>query len=109
MRLIAPLLLAFLVSAPSMAVEEAPTYTLVLKNHRYAPDMLKIPADTRVKVDVVNQDATPEEFESNDFPVEKIVLGNSRISVNVGPLKAGRYAFYGDFHQSTARGTLVVE
>ncbi len=108
MRLIAPLLLAFLVAAPSMAAE-VPTHTLVLKNHRYVPDVLKIPADTRVKVDIVNQDATPEEFESNDFPVEKIVLGNSRISVNVGPLKAGRYAFYGDFHQGTARGTLVVE
>ncbi|MEO7071611.1 MAG: cupredoxin domain-containing protein [Rhodanobacter sp.] len=108
MRFALPLLLALLVSTPALSAE-ASAYTLVLKNHRYQPNVLHIPANTRVKIDVINQDPTPEEFESDHFPVEKIVLPNSRISVNVGPLKPGRYGFYGDFHQPTAQGTLVVD
>lgn len=95
----------------SMAVQaaEPPSYTLVLHNHRYQPSELHIPANTRVKLEVINQDPSPEEFESNDFPAEKIVMPNSSMSLFVGPLKAGRYGFYGDFHQLTAQGTLVVE
>ena len=109
MRFALPLLLALLVSVPALAADAPAAYTLVLKNHRYQPDVLHIPANTRVKIDVINQDPTPEEFESDHFPAEKIVLPNSRISVNVGPLKPGRYGFYGDFHQPTAQGTLVVD
>ena len=108
MRFALPLLLALLLPLAAVAVD-APGYTLVLKNHRYVPDVLKIPANTRVKIEVINQDPTPEEFESDHFPAEKIVMPNSRISLFVGPLKPGRYGFYGDFHQPTAQGTLVVE
>lgn len=108
MRFALPLLLALLLPLAAVAAD-APGYTLVLKNHRYVPDVLKIPANTRVKIEVINQDPTPEEFESDHFPAEKIVMPNSRISLFVGPLKPGRYGFYGDFHQPTAQGTLVVE
>ncbi len=86
-----------------------PQFTLVLKNHVYHPDELKIPAGITVKIIVRNEDATPEEFESTDFGREKIVLPNSNIEVYVGPLKAGTYGFFGDFHQDTAKGRLIVE
>jgi hypothetical protein len=98
------LLLPLLASAT-----DVPGYTLTLKDHRYQPAELHIPAHTRVKVELVNQDPSPEEFESDDFPAEKIVMPNSRISIFIGPFKPGRYRFYGDFHQPTAQGTLVVE
>lgn len=103
-----PLLLALLFPLAATAAD-MPTYTLVLQNHRYVPNELRIPAQTRVKLQIVNKDPTPEEFESVDFPVEKIVMPSSTISVFVGPLKPGRYGFYGDFHQPTAKGTLIVE
>ncbi len=108
MKFALPLLMVLLFPLVAVAAD-VPTYTLVLKNHRYVPDVLKIPANTRVKLEVINQDPTPEEFESTDFPAEKIVMPNSRISIFVGPLKPGRYGFYGEFHQPTAQGTLVVE
>jgi hypothetical protein len=88
---------------------EATDYTLVLQNHRYQPTELRIPADTRVKLEVINKDPSPEEFESNDFPAEKIIMPKSSATLFVGPLKAGHYHFYGDFHQPTAQGTLIVE
>jgi plastocyanin len=86
-----------------------PEYTLVLKNHVYQPSELKVPAGTKFKIIVRNEDATPEEFESTDFSREKIVLPNSSITVYVGPLKAGTYGFFGDFHQDSAKGRLIVE
>ncbi len=108
MKFALPLMLALLLPLVAVAAD-APSYALVLKNHRYVPNVLHIPANTRVKIEVINQDPSPEEFESDHFPAEKIVMPNSRISVFVGPLKPGRYGFYGDFHQPTAQGTLVVE
>lgn len=84
-------------------------YTLVLKDHLYQPQVIKVPAGVKFKIIVRNEDPTPEEFESTDFSREKIVLPNSSITVFVGPLKAGNYGFFGDFHQATAQGRLIVE
>jgi len=103
-----PFLLAALLPLSALALEPA-SYTLMLKNHRYQPSVLHVPANTRVRLEVINQDPSPEEFESNDFPAEKIVMPNSRMSLFIGPFKPGRYRFYGDFHQPTAQGTLIVE
>lgn len=86
-----------------------PEYKLVISNHTYQPAELKVPADVKFKLVVENRDATPEEFESTEFNREKIVMPNSSIHVYVGPLSAGRYAFFGDFHPDTAQGALVVE
>ncbi len=108
--------LPFLVAAPMLLAlagtafaGDLPEYTLVIKNHVYQPDVLKVPTGTKFRLIVHNQDATPEEFESTDFNREKIVLPNSSITVYVGPLHAGNYGFFGDFHQSTAKGRLIVE
>jgi hypothetical protein len=107
---------AFLVAAPMLlalvgtaVASDLPEYTLVVRNHVYQPSELKVPADTKFKIIVRNEDATPEEFESTDFNREKIVLPNSSITVYVGPLRAGNYGFFGDFHQATAKGRLIVE
>jgi hypothetical protein len=44
-----------------------------------------------------------------DLRREKIIPGNSKASVWVGPLPKGEYQFYGEFHQSTAQGRLIAE
>ena len=82
---------------------------LVIKDHRFEPTELKLPAGQRVKLTVDNQDATPEEFESKSLKREKLVPGKSRVSLFVGPLKPGRYDFVGEYHEATAKGTVVVE
>jgi heme/copper-type cytochrome/quinol oxidase subunit 2 len=85
-----------------------PEVRLNIRNHRYVPVELVIPANTKVKLLVVNEDATPEEFESHALNREKLVTGNATITVYIGPLKPGRYPFFGDFHQDTAQGALIV-
>ena len=84
-------------------------FTLTIKDHKYDPEDLAIPANTKVKLIVKNADTTPEEFESFDLNREKVVAAGSQIEVYVGPLDPGKYEFFGDFHQDTARGHLIVK
>lgn len=88
---------------------DTPEFRLVIKDHRFTPTDLTIPAGQKVKLLVENQDPTPEEFESYDLNREKIVPGNGRIVVFVGPLKPGRYEFFGEFNAATARGWIVAQ
>jgi hypothetical protein len=106
-----PVLFALLLSlASSVAVAGAPPEVrLVIRDHRFVPAQVVVPANTKVKLIVVNEDATPEEFESHQLNREKVVLGGGTIPVYVGPLKPGRYPFFGDFHPETAQGVLLVQ
>jgi hypothetical protein len=106
--LLAAVLVASLAPAPANAAEP-PEFKLVIEQHRFEPAEVKVPAGQKLRLVVENRDPTPEEFESYDFNREKIVPGNGRIVLFVGPLKPGRYEFFGEFNADTARGTLVAE
>jgi len=95
--------------AMGAAAARADDYVLTIKDHRFTPTEINIPANKRVEITVVNDDPTPEEFESHEMKVEKVIPGKSKAVVRVGPLKPGRYPFFGEFHEATARGTLVAE
>ena len=90
----------------ALAAEEI---TITIKDHKFTPSEVRIPAGQKVKLVIDNQDATPEEFESPELNREKIIPGKSKGSVYVGPLKSGKYPFFGEFNQATARGTIIVE
>ena len=100
-------LAGFLAMGTTMA--RADDYILTIKDHRFSPTEIKIPANKRVQITVVNDDPTPEEFESHEMKVEKVIPGKSKGVVRVGPLKPGRYPFFGEFHEATAKGTLIAE
>jgi plastocyanin len=82
---------------------------LVIRDHKFDPAELNVPAGTKIRLLIENQDATPEEFESNELNREKVVVGKGTITVILGPLDAGRYPFFGDFHQESAQGVVVVK
>ena len=89
--------------------KEVKEVDLVIKNHYFEPAELVIPPNTKIKLVISNLDDTVEEFESLDLKRERIVPGKGKIKVAVGPLPAGRYKFFGEFHEKTAQGTLVVK
>jgi plastocyanin len=91
---------------PSAYAEEG--YKLTLQDHQFKPAELSITAGQKVKVFVENKDSSPEEFESYELNREKIVPAGGKITVFLGPLKPGRYKFFGEFHKDTAQGTVVV-
>jgi hypothetical protein len=94
-------------AGPVWAAEEG--CTLTLKDHRYEPTELKVPAGAKVAIRVCNRDDTPEEFESYTLKREKLIPAGKDAVVHVGPLQPGRYPFVGEFHEDTATGVIVVE
>jgi Cupredoxin-like domain len=106
LRSLPGMLFMLLLAAPALGAEPQ-EFRLVIAEHRFEPAELEIPAGVKVRLVIENRDTTPEEFESYELNREKIVPGKGTITVFVGPLEAGRYPFFGDFHQDTAQGVLV--
>lgn len=101
------LLIVLLFPLLSHAGEEV--YSLLIKEHRFQPAELTVPAGTKVKLLVENLDSTPEEFESHGLNREKIISGNSKATIYIGPLAPGRYTFEGEFNAKTAQGVIIAQ
>ena len=91
------------------AVAQDANPTVVLKDHVFQPAEIHVPAGKVILLTVDNQDPTPEEFESHELRVEKIIPGQLSGLVRFGPLKPGEYPFFGDFNQATAHGKVIAE
>lgn len=102
------LFLVLSIAAPVQAAEP-PEVALAIREHRFVPAELKVPAGVKVKLVVRNEDATAEEFESHELNREKVIAPKSQAVIYVGPLKPGRYPFFGEFHEKTAQGVLIAE
>jgi plastocyanin len=101
--------LAALIVTTIPAAQAQEPLTITIRNHRFEPAELKVPAGKRVTIYIVNDDPTPEEFESHPLKVEKVIPGKSKGLVRIGPLAKGRYEFIGEFHQKTAKGAVIAE
>jgi hypothetical protein len=86
-----------------------PEFELEIRDHLFIPDELRIPADEKVKLIIFNRDPTPEEFESYELNREKVIMGNSKAIVFIGPLSPGEYPFFGEFNPTTALGKVIAE
>jgi plastocyanin len=84
-------------------------YEIVIKNHKFMPEEMRVPAGKKIRLLVNNQDPTPEEFESYDFNREKIIAGNSKATIFIGPLKPGKYHYFGEFNMDSANGYIIAE
>lgn len=93
----------------SSAFAANPEYLIQIKDHKFQPEKLEIKAGSDFVLVIENLDKTLEEFESDDLKKEKLVRAGKKISIPVSGLKAGEYKFYGDFHQKTAQGKIIVK
>ncbi len=93
----------------TLPVSAQTEFTLEIKNHLFFPETVHIPAQQRVRLVVINHDATAEEFESSSLSREKIIPGRSKTIILIGPLSPGHYSFFGEFNPTTAVGTIVAE
>jgi plastocyanin len=97
-------------SMPGVAhVALAQEFNLVIRNNKFEPEEIRVPAGKRVSIYVSNEDATPEEIDSPALKVEKVIPGKSKGLVRIGPLQPGRYEFIGEFHADTAKGVVIAE
>ena len=105
---LAPFLCLVLAGQPALSAE-TPVFQLRIKDHHFVPAVIEIPQGKKVKLEIRNEDATAEEFESHDLHREKMVPAGKTVVVYVGPLKPGSYSFFGEFNPKTARGSVVVK
>src|SRR5680860_254234 len=81
---------AEVVTVEAMAVEaDAKELPVTIKNHRFEPAEIHVPANQAVTLKVTNEDPTPEEFESHGLDVEKIITGGQSAVIRLRPLDAG--------------------
>ncbi|WP_077338271.1 cupredoxin domain-containing protein [Pseudocolwellia agarivorans] len=83
-------------------------YYLTIKDHIFTPSTLAIPANVKVKIIIENKDNVAEEFDSFDLNREKVIFAGKKSTIYVGPLPAGTYEYFGEFHPNTARGKIIV-
>ncbi len=109
MKTLSALALALLLGANITAMAQEINLQIRLKNHRFEPSELKAPAGRPIVLRVINDDASPEEFESKDLRVERVIAANAESIFKLRPLQPGRYQFFGEFNEATAQGSLLVE
>jgi plastocyanin len=110
LRIVSLFALAVLLALPPAGANAADdTIKTTIKDHVFTPSEIKVSANKRVMITVINEDATAEEFDSPALKVEKVVAGKSRGVVRIGPLRPGRYPFVGEYHESTAKGEVIAE
>jgi hypothetical protein len=102
--------LAALLAAPDAGrAQEAVSAIITIRDHRFEPAELRLPANTRILLKVINEDPISEEFDSKSLKVEKVIAGQSEGTVHISPLAPGRYEFIGEYHEDTAKGVLIAE
>lgn len=95
-----------LISCYSMAA--TPIIEIKIQDHLFFPATIEIPANTKVKLLLINLDPTAEEFESYELNREKVISGHRKAVIFIGPLPPGEYPFFGEFYPKTAQGKVVV-
>ncbi len=101
----AALLSAVLAATPVWAASSQ--MELHIKDRGFQPAELQVPAATKIKLVIHNDDSVPAEFESYDLSREVVVPGGSRVVVYIGPLDAGSYKFFNDFHPASTGHVIV--
>jgi plastocyanin len=82
--------------------------SVTLKDHKFEPASISVPAGVKVRITLSNLDPATEEFDSHDLKVEQLVTPHGRASFTVGPLTPGVSPFMGEFHPATAQGRVMV-
>ena len=109
-RLIAPLVAGLLAAGVAgLAMADPPTIEVLIKDHRFTPAQIHVPANQPVVLMVTNADPLAEEFDSTDLKVEKVIAGGQKGMVRLRPLRPGHYDFMGEYHSATAQGVVIAQ
>ncbi len=97
--------LCLAISTPSLAEQQL---ELRIKDRVFLPSELVARAGEPITLVVINQDQTPEEFESQVLNREKLLPPGSRTLIRLPALQPGAYPFMGEFHPQSLQGVLRV-
>jgi len=84
-------------------------FNIILQDHLFYPAEIIIPAGVKVKLIIENKDSVVEEFDSFDLNREKMLFPDKKSTIYIGPLSAGEYHFFGEYHPNSALGKVIVK
>ncbi len=89
--------------------QELPSFHIVVKDGRFAPDRVEVPAGRRVKLTLQNDGPGSLEFENDEMHIEKVLSAGARSFVILPPLKPGEYDFVDEFNPITGELKVIVK
>ena len=93
-----------LLASPALA--QAPGFALTVRDQKFEPAELEVPAGQKFELRITNAETVSIEFESSDLRREKVITRGQTATLYLGPLKPGRYEFFEDFRRHV-RGALI--
>jgi hypothetical protein len=98
----------FLASGAALA-DDMPTFKLLMKDGRFIPEAIEVPANTRFRLEVKNEGPGATEFESLELKKELVLAPGVTRSLVFYPMQPGTYKFFDDFHPSTGQGRIIAK
>lgn len=98
---------AMVIVAASVALADPVQIRITIRDHRFIPAEIHLPANQPALLLVTNADNLPEEFDSPDLKIEKVIAAGQTGMIRVRSLKPGRYLFSGEYHAQTAQGVVI--
>jgi hypothetical protein len=83
--------------------------SLSYKDKKFDPPEIGAPANTAIVIKFRNLDKDAMELESDSLKIEKVVAAGKDATIKVKAQKPGRYEFFDEYNEKTARGALVVK
>jgi plastocyanin len=101
--------LAAVITATAARAAEPKEIPITIENNQFSPEEIKVKAGEPFVLVVTNKDKAPEEFESKELRIEKVVPAGKTMKIRVRALKPGTYPFVGEYHEKTAKGRIIAE
>jgi hypothetical protein len=92
--------------ASSARADDPPEIAVTFFGDRFEPVDIVVPIGLKFALKVTNKTSAAMEWESIPLRREKIVPAGSTATIYIGPLRAGSYEYFDDFHP-TVRGHVV--
>ena len=102
-----PLFAALLATA--VQAEDAAVFKLAMRDGKFEPLVLQVPAGTRFRLQVANEGRKAMEFESKDLKQEKVIAPGKSATISINALKPGEYRFFDEFNPAAGEGRIVAK
>jgi len=106
---VAAMILGTLGGAAAQTAGAPAEFPLSIEKNRFSPEEIRVKAGAPFVLVITNKDGAPEELESRDLRIEKVIPAGKTLRVRMPALKPGTYGFVGEYHEKTAKGTIIAE
>jgi plastocyanin len=96
-------------TAGIVRAENSIEISLAYKDKKFDPAEISAPANTPIVIKFRNLDKDAMELESDSLKIEKVVAAGKDATIKVRAQKPGRYEFFDEYNEKTARGSLLVK